>query len=296
MFDYPTPQPGRKRVGPASRPQPGSGGISRRRPNRVEDGGAEGHRARCGAVGVTVCVGAECAPREPRASTREAGATLIRPHTLPPSPRGRGTGGRPRHSARPGDSRRPGLRAAGAPVTRAGPEPSRSAIPGRGCENQDSLPDTAPLPFFFFRLFFLAASSAVLEVPSSLSSGSTSPFRWLPKDAASSTPAMLPERASGGVRARGADPLLLHPPPPAMPPEVALDGRDAGNAGTAEDSAARGPSARPPPVRLASAGVRPDASVVPNRERPLRASSGARAATNARSLMFPVFKNPKRSD
>lgn len=61
-------------------------------------------------------------------------------------------------------------------------------------KNMTPLPDTAPLLFFFFRLFFLAASSAVLEAPSSRSSGSRSPFRWLPKDAASSAPAILPER------------------------------------------------------------------------------------------------------
>lgn len=107
--------------------------------------------------------------------------------------------------------------------------------PRKKKKNMTPLPDTAPLPFFFFRLFFLAASSAVLEAPSSRSSGSRSPFRWLPKDAASSAPAMLPERESDGVRASGEDPLRLHPPPPATP-EVALDGRDAGDAGTAEDS------------------------------------------------------------
>lgn len=170
----------------------------------------------------------------------------------------------------------------------------RSPVPGPSqvvrpflagtAKNMTPLPDTAPLPFFFFRLFFLAASSAVLDVPSSLSSGSRSPFRWLPKDAASSTPAMLPERASDGVRASGEDPLLLHPPPPATP-EVVLDGRDAGNAGTTEDSAARGPSARPL-VWLGSASALPDASGVPILGHPLRASSG----------MFQVFKNPKGSD
>lgn len=51
-------------------------------------------------------------------------------------------------------------------------------------------------------------------------------------------------RESDGVRASGEGPFLLHPPPPAAP-EAALDGRDAGNAGTAKDSSARGPSARP---------------------------------------------------
>lgn len=58
-----------------------------------------------------------------------------------------------------------------------------------------SLPGPLPLAFFFFRFFFLAASSAVEAAPSSLSSRSKSPFKWLPEDAASSAPAMLAESA-----------------------------------------------------------------------------------------------------
>lgn len=92
----------------------------------------------------------------------------------------------------------------------------------------------APLVFFFFRLFFLAASSAVEAAPSSLSSGSRSPFRWLPEDAASSTPAMLPERARGiETEWRG--------PAPSSPTYTSDAGScsrwwGAGNAGAAADS------------------------------------------------------------
>lgn len=124
-------------------------------------------------------------------------------------------------------------------VTPAGPGPSRSTIPDGDWEHiKLPLPVAAPLLFFFFRLFFLAASSAVEEAPSSLSSGSRSPFRWLPEDAASSTPAMLPEKARERVRQSGEGPLLLHPPTPATP-EAALDGRGARNAGMSEDSSVR---------------------------------------------------------
>lgn len=94
----------------------------------------------------------------------------------------------------------------------------------------------APLLFFFFRLFFLAASSAVEVAPSSLSSGSKSPFRWLPEDAASSTPAMLPERA------RGSETERRGPAPPSATYAGDAGSRSqwwgAGNAGTAEDSIA----------------------------------------------------------
>lgn len=123
------------------------------------------------------------------------------------------------------------------PVTRAGPKPSRSDILGGDWKNiKPPLPVAAPLLFFFFRLFFLAASSAVEVAPSSLSSGSKSPFRWLPEDAASSTPAMLPERA------RGSETERRGPAPPSATYAGDAGSRSqwwgAGNAGTAEDSIA----------------------------------------------------------
>jgi hypothetical protein len=137
----------------------------------------------------------------------------------------------------------------------------------------------------------------VLEVPSSLSSGSRSPFRWPPKDAACSTPAMLPEKERGrerereGARTSGEGPLLLHPPPPATP-EAALDGPDAGNAGTAEDSAARGLSARP--LSWLSAYSDPKllhplcASSQPGKKQGGFAPECAGDATNTRNLVFPI--------
>lgn len=202
-------------------------------------------RGRC-----TVCVGVEFwqlrgsglpTPELLRGSC----ATLVALSTLPPALQSHGR----RSRLPPG----PRLRSPASPHAQSWQSiQSRPRVPGpchprRACAESFGhpwkniklpLPVAAPLLFFFFRLFFLAASSAVEAAPSSLSSGSRSPFRRLPEDAASSTAAMLPERARGSESER-------REPAPSSPTSTAGAGSrsarwGAGNAGTAEDWKARG--------------------------------------------------------